>query len=121
MLTLICGLPRAGKTTYSQQFEGKCKVLHTDFCGFQVAKETARHTTEDIVIEGVYSTVRHREHLAQAYKGSGKRCIWLNTPLEIRRERPNFRMYSHMTFEPPTYSEGWDEIIIIGEQHGEHN
>ena len=121
MLTLICGLPRAGKTTYSQRFEGKCKVLHTDFCGFQAAKETARHTTEDIVVEGVYSTVRQRTHLAQAYKGNGKRCIWLDTPLEVRSKRPNFHMYSHMTFEPPTYSEGWDEIIIIGENNGESN
>ena len=35
MLTLICGLPRAGKTTYSKQFEndGRYKVIHLDTCG----------------------------------------------------------------------------------------
>lgn len=54
-----------------------------------------------------------------------KTCIWIDTPLEecIQREdrnRPIEIILLHAdTFEPPTYDEGWDEIIVIkGDAHG---
>lgn len=115
MLTLICGIPNAGKTTYSQKFNN---VIHFDdvqktsvVCEM-VAKE------DDVCVEGAFLDSRRRRKIAEAYKGK-KVCIWLNTPLAecIAREnrgRQNglFRICAD-GFDPPTYYEGWDEIVII--------
>lgn len=110
MLTLICGMPRAGKTTYSQRFDN---VIHIDFTGYPKAKMLVGGTTDDIVVEGVCEHPQMREKFINAYKGQGKRCIWIDTPLEVRKQRPMWHLYNGLTFEPPTLDEGWDEIIII--------
>ena len=61
------------------------------------------------------------EEVIKAYKGKNKKCIWLNTSKEIVLKRmakdgiPVSRY--HFDFEPPTYDEGWDEIIIIQEEN----
>ena len=121
---LICGKTRAGKTTYSQRYE---KVIHLDdyggeFCYQGVLKVVAdRH--DDIVVEGIYNTAERRMALLNAYKGQGERvCIWLDTPLEIIKSRIHSRWRERclsMPFEPPTYDEGWDEIVVIkGEDDG---
>ena len=110
MLTLICGMPRAGKTTYSQRFDN---VIHIDFTGYSKAKMMVGETTGDIVVEGVCERPQMREKFINAYKGQGKRCIWIDTPLEVRKQRPMWHLYNGLTFEPPSFDEGWDEIIII--------
>lgn len=124
MLTLICGLPNAGKTTYSQQFE---KVIHAD--------DVKRHRTlcemiskmDDVTVEGLYIVSHMRKELLKAYKGEKKVCIFLNTPLEecLRREDRHRSLMliknCAMVLEPPTVSEGWDEVIIIGGEDGECN
>lgn len=132
MLTLICGLPRAGKTTFSSRYT--CKVLHLDeFGAFSRAYSRIedRLTDEDIVVEGIYDKAELRRSLANVYKGHGRVCIWLDTPIEMKRTRKHYSKYCEYTFEPPTYNEGWDEIIIIrgeeeirlqkGEENGEYN
>lgn len=124
MLTLICGLPRAGKTTYSQQYE--CKVYHLDEFGllknaYGRVNNAIGATTADIVVEGIYDKPEQRKVLIETYRGQGARCIWLNTPIEIKRTRRGYSKHCEYPFEPPTYSEGWNEIIIIGDNNGESN
>ena len=111
MLTLICGLPRAGKTTYSERFDD---VIHLDTFGvYQGVIHRVRSKNGDVVVEGVYHTRYNRECLVRAYGGVGCRCIWLDTPQEVRRTRKGWCERCDYPFEPPTLEEGWDEIIII--------
>ena len=127
MITLICGRCQAGKTTYSKRFEN---VVHLDTVArngrerYPKVLEIVSQRADDVVVDGVYEKAEYRTELLRAYKGQGSRCIWINTPVEVIAERmlPHFP-HSHMKpnvhfvvpkhFEEPTYSEGWDEIIII--------
>ena len=119
MIKLICGRSRAGKTTYSKQFDD---VIHLDLCGglrdcYDKALDKVKAKDGDVIIEGIYNTVEKRLALLQAYNGKGKKiCIWLDTPTDVIEQRffgkwkP--RNLPHV-FEPPTYDEGWDEIVRI--------
>lgn len=122
MIILICGVGRAGKTTYSQTFRN---VLHLDGMGRKPQRfENVINalTDEDVTVEGIYETSALRAELLQAYKGKGSKCIWLDTPESLVRERLRKDgipiSHRHFDFEPPTLDEGWDEIIII---RGENN
>lgn len=111
MITLICGQPRAGKTTYSQQFDD---VIHLDTSGaYRGVIHLICDKCDDVVVEGVYHSASLRTELLRTYKGDGSRCIWLNTPLEIRRERLGWDKWCDRPFEPPTYDEGWGEIWVV--------
>ena len=110
MLTLICGLPRAGETTYAQRY--KCEVLHYDDLGYQMIMQTVQRRLSDVVVEGIYHTAHQRAKLAEAYNNDGKVCIWIDTPEEIRKMRLMW-VPNHIIFEPPTLEEGWDELIVI--------
>ena len=121
MLYLICGLPNAGKTTYSNKFES---VLHYDDISrlsFAERNEIYRNTDAEC-IEGIYNTIKSRKNILECVKETDKRvCIWIDTPLEICLERErNYRhrpeqmvKHSYDAFQPPTYDEGWDEIIVV--------
>lgn len=115
VLTLICGLPNAGKTTYSKRFEN---VVHLD-----EERRTANVCEKvkgagDVVVEGVFASRPQRERLIRAY-GGRCRCIFIDITLDecIRREdrgRSDFILrnaYKHFT--PPTLDEGWDEIEVV--------
>ena len=121
-MTLICGIPNAGKTTYSQHFDN---VVHMDDVASK-GKASSRileiisESTEDMVLEGVFISRYQRKQLVNACKPEWKNtCIWLDTPLDecIRREnrgrKPNLMQNCHACMQPPTLDEGWDEIIII--------
>ena len=113
MLTLICGFPRAGKTTYSRQFEGLCEVVHLDTCGrYSGVRKRIERSQGSVVVDGIYDTADRRTDLLQAYKGQGARCVWIDTPLEVRKARHGY-IGRNEHFEPPTFAEGWDEIIRI--------
>lgn len=114
MLILICGLPRSGKTTYAQNYNSEI-VLHLDttMYGYQGIKTKVWQTTGDIIIDGVYHTKEHRMNLLKVYQGNYKKCIWLNTPIEIRKQRDGYIYMKNEYFEPPSYDEGWDEIEVI--------
>lgn len=126
-MTLICGIPNAGKTTYSQRFDN---VVHMDEVAtnrkhFPKITEIIANSTEDVCVEGVFISKHQRKELVSACRPEWKKtCIWLATPLEecLRRENRGRKAAlmenCHAAMQPPTYSEGWDEIIIIGEQHG---
>ena len=111
MLTLICGLPRAGKTTYAEQFDD---VIHFDKYGvYRGVIHQIYAKNGDVVVEGIYHQQYQRELLIRAYQGKGTRCIWLNTPQEVRQARKGWNKRCDYPFEPPTYDEGWDEIYIV--------
>ncbi len=64
--------------------------------------------------EGIFNMAYERGDLVKAYAGNRTRCIWLDTSVEVRKHRPGYHHhYCNMPFTPPTYDEGWDEIIII--------
>lgn len=123
MMTLICGLPNAGKTTYSKQFDN---VIHFDDMPrkggqFKNCNAKARMAKGDICVEGVYNSAKVRKELIRACRcQSPKVCIWIDTEVDecVRREneyrkRPvGIVLSHHKSFEPPTFEEGWDEIII---------
>lgn len=116
MVTLICGLPNSGKTTYSRKYDN---VIHLDDVGHKVF-DAVKESNDDVVVEGIFILRSTRTKLLKAYNGDGKRiCVWLDvSPEECeRRENRNRAKYAiwncHSVFEPPTLDEGWDEIIII--------
>ena len=116
MLTLICGLPNAGKTTFSKRYEN---ALHQDDIGStsNVIKAIGQ-TGGDVFIEGYFGTQNERRKVLSAYNDSAK-CIFIDISTEesIRRENrnrhPQILRNASKYFEPPTLDEGWDEIIII--------
>ena len=111
MLTLICGQPRAGKTTYSARY---ADVIRLDTSGaYHGVLRRLKHRTGDVVIEGVYRLERERKALIEAYDADVYKCIWLDTPDEVRRSRQGWDKWCDKPFEPPTYSEGWDIIEVI--------
>lgn len=121
MLTMICGLPNAGKTTYSKRYKN---VLHYDEIGTTTnVVKAIEKVNGDVVVEGYFGTSNERKKVISAYGGK-KRCIFIDIPLEesIRRENrnrhPQILKNASRFFETPSYSEGWDEIIVIGDNNG---
>lgn len=113
MITLICGHSRAGKTTYSERYDGICPVLHFDeIRSHEKINSVVGSVTGDIVVEGIYYERHEREELLKAYKGKGSRCIFLDTPIEVRRKRMRWNIRD-FPFPCPTKDEGWDEIIVV--------
>lgn len=122
-MVLVCGLPNAGKTTYSERYPD---CIHYDGIPL-ITPERYRCICEsvkkmpDLCVDGVYGEKKRREELVKSCHSVGGHavCIWLDTLAEecIRREnrdRPHGLVNLHAkTFEPPTLDEGWDEIITI--------
>lgn len=120
MITLVCGLPNAGKTTYAGD-----RALHLDDFRFgYVECNEAAQAFDEVCVEGTYNTRRRRTQFLDAVKQKGGKrvCVWVDTPLAVclEREREGRKRGDHTVincanqFEPPTYDEGWDEIIRIG-------
>ena len=123
MITLICGVGCAGKTTFSKAFD---PVIHLDEVGlpwerYSKVNEKVAEINDDVVVEGIYNHTELRVELLKAYGGDGSKCIWLDPPKHILEEHAKKRHIHmtkhHMNFEPPTLDEGWDEIIIIRGEH----
>lgn len=120
-MILICGIPNAGKTTYSQKFSN---AIHYDEMNGTIKdrcallNELAKNNGS--VFEGVFGEAKMRKELVSNSKGNAV-CIWIDTPIDVCIEREkNYRRRSlgmvemhHNNFETPTLDEGWDEIIII--------
>lgn len=122
IMILICGIPNAGKTTFSKRFEN---VVHYDFVRGSNKTRMNKivdmlHDDPTICVEGVLGLASFRKRLVDA-SPIRNTCIWLNTPLDtcVERERTgrqrseNMVRWAYDDFEPPTSDEGWDEIIII--------
>ena len=118
MLTLICGIPNAGKTTFSERWSKSVVHLDETEGGCRAIREMVSRADGDITVEGVYLHHQQRRELARAYDGA-KLCIWLDTPLDVCIEREDRGRGTLITrncaklFEPPTLDEGWDEIVRI--------
>lgn len=117
MLTLICGLPNAGKTTYSQQFDNP---LHLDEIGTADSViDMMKQIDGDIVVEGFFGKSADRRKIRSAYNGEAV-CLFIDiSPDEsIKRENrnrhPSILRNAARYFEQPTYTEGWNKIIHIG-------
>lgn len=112
MLTLICGLPNAGKTTHYAD------ALHQDEIGTIDRIISTIKDMPDVTIEGYFGTVKERSRVMSAHKDKAK-CIFIDISADesIRRENrnrhPQILRNAARFFEPPTLSEGWDEIITI--------
>lgn len=121
-MTLIVGIPNAGKTTYSERY---ANVIHFDeikgrgVVRFNKVVDMVKENNS-LCVEGVYEKARQRIPLVEASKQRNV-CIWLDTVVDtcVERERNGRKRSEHMViwasqrFEPPTLDEGWDEIIII--------
>lgn len=127
MLTLICGLPNAGKTTYSKNYQN---VIHLDDMHqlYDFCNRRASRAKGDVCIEGLYlEAEKRRSLLAVCNDKTPKVCIWLDTPIQecIKREQEYRKRSLAMLrgyatkLEPPSFDEGWDEIIIFN-QYGKH-
>lgn len=117
MLTLICGLPNAGKTTYSLQFD---KPLHLDDIGtVDNVIDKMKQLNGDVVVEGYFGKSADRRKIRSAYNGEGV-CIFIDISVdesikrENRKRHPSILHNAARYFEQPTYGEGWNKIIHIG-------
>lgn len=112
MLTMICGLPNAGKTTRFKD------ALHQDDIGTIDRIISTIKPMDDVVIEGYFGRRNERDRVRESHDGYA-RCIFIDISVEesIRRENrnrhPQILRNASRFFEPPTLDEGWDEIIII--------
>lgn len=128
MITLICGLPNAGKTTYSKKYlntihlDDFLKSAKSPKSLYNLCNETAAALDEEnVCIQGVYELKKQRMDLLNLIKDKHdkKICIWINTPLQecLKREDRDrsLKMLELIAkyFEPPTYDQGWDQIIEI--------
>lgn len=120
MLTLICGIPNAGKTTFSKQYGN---ALHQDNIGTEDrVLDAVRQIDGDAVIEGYFGTKYIRRKILNVYDGNAK-CIFLDISVDESIQRENRGRHERILrsafrrFEPPTVDEGWDEIIIIRGEH----
>lgn len=122
-MILIIGIPNAGKTTYSKKYDS---VIHLDDIRHENSVkqccQLAKEANDDVVVEGVFNSIRRRKMLLDACKDkSEKVCIWISTDVDecIKRENRGrgrgLVLIHHKRFEPPTYNEGWDKIIIISD------
>lgn len=104
MITLICGLPRAGKTTLSGNY--KCKVYHGDY-----NMHKCYRVKDDVAcVEGIFVTPSMREKVIRD-REDFKLCVYLDTNREILSKR-GFKN-DNATCSEPTLEEGWDKIIIV--------
>lgn len=119
-MILICGIPNSGKTTYSSKYE---EVIHYDDIKGSLKKNKILEIVKNnnfSIVEGTYELSKDREKLVKSSKEKNI-CIWLNTELNTclereksYRKRPEqITLWSFEKFEPPTYEEGWDKIIVI--------
>lgn len=129
-MTLVCGLPNAGKTTYTERFE---RVVHFDDIRartvseqYEKCNQAAAKAGGEICVEGVYNTRTRRAALLEAVKDQPgpKICVLIETPVDeclrrearFRRRNAGVVLYQARIFERPTYEEGWDKIITISEE-----
>lgn len=110
------GLPNAGKTTYSEQFKNVC---HTDKLNPHKWEGITKLAKEEMVLDGLFTTRKSRIKLLSLFDWKKKTLIWIDTPYEVCLERSSVGRHieavinNYNRFEPPTYEEGWDEIIRI--------
>lgn len=131
-LYLLCGAPGSGKTTQSNQmaeqynaelvsFDERHCLRHTDMI---LPIVEALTDGKNVIADSVFTHINQRITVLDAMKDipCRKILVYMDTPLDecLRRNAnrkcrlPDFVVESfYQSFEKPTLSEGWDEIIVI--------
>lgn len=140
MLTVLCGIPGSGKTTLSAQlaeqhnaklycFDSLPHAHHPKYAE-SVRCQMWADIAEDlrngysVVVDDLHTKLKWRQGLLSTVKETDckKILVVMDTPLEecLRRNAnrenrlPAFVVESvHESFELPTLTEGWDEIVAI--------
>lgn len=131
ILYVMCGIPGSGKSTLSRQLaeergltrfsfdEMKCYTTRQ----FLRPVVAALQDGKSVVMDSTHLRVNGRKAILQAVADipCRKVCVLMDTPFDeclrrnVNREArlPDIMMDStRRSFEKPTLSEGWDEIII---------
>lgn len=117
-MILICGIPNAGKTSFSKRYKN---VLHYDDISHLSHDERMKHIAKHEVVEGIYNSMSSRKRILEMSTTKPNVCICIETPVDVCLERERcgrargdrIVMYHASRFQPPSLSEGWDEIIFI--------
>ena len=131
-LIIICGIPASGKTTLSKRImaDGKYDFYSFDDLGCFMHRELIPYIKQslsagkNVLVDSTYSRRSIREELlvSLAECNCKKTIIFLDTPIEecVRRNKqrrctvPECLVTGiHKAMQPPTYEEGWDEIIYM--------
>ena len=131
-LYVMCGIPASGKSTLSKKLANEQNLvrLSLDEMGYVRQHKLIPHIVEalskgnSVIADSLYTKEKWRTELLQAVKPIGCRCVLLHmsTPLDecIRRNvdrenaLPDFAIEDiYNSIEPPTLSEGWNEIIVV--------
>ena len=130
-LYVLCGLSRAGKTTYGKKLAAETDAELISFDDYQyLAFEYMPPDMERVVLEKVRDELRSgkdviydsmnlraetRKHILTACQTDGCKCVCvcINTPLDIIAKRGKV-MFAD-SFELPSLDEGFDEVRIIQE------
>lgn len=137
-LYIFCGMPASGKSTLSKQMAEEYNAERISFDERNYMRHAemippiieALINGKNVIADSVYHRVKQRTAVLDAVKDilCHKILICMTTSLEecLRRNAnrenrlPDFMVESfHQTFEQPTLSEGWDEIITVKED-GSH-
>jgi predicted kinase len=152
-LTVMCGIQGSGKSTFAiravaleQEYDGEYDTVilssdairqrHPDFTNEQVFStlykrmNTLLKENKNVILDATNVTHKSRKHLLNQVKADCyKRCIIVNTPIEVCRERVKDRNESdyphkvplevvdkyYKSFQVPFKEEGWDTIRIVNE------
>lgn len=139
-LTVMCGVPNAGKTTKATALAeetGATRISVDDYRHYirydgkpmtviDAALTDAREALErgeDVIFDNVNSNAHARRHVLDMCRMDGLRtvCIYMDTPVETCLERAHgswpAAFYAHKVTRP-TEDEGFDEIIICTDGRG---
>lgn len=142
MLTILCGLPGSGKTTYAHKLASETGAIlrcYDDLPGaFSPSKQQAVHAQMwaaiaeelrqgyDVVCDDLHHTKEKRRMILDAVRGieCKKVLVLMDTPLDEclkrnagrKRRLPDVVLHSCAArFEEPTMDEGFDEIIVVND------
>lgn len=146
-LFIMCGLPGAGKTSYAKSLSSssstRCKVLSADdvreelygdasvqgdgkkvFAVLETRVKEALGSGITVYYDCTCISQKGRKALVSKYKSAASaiRCVWLDTPLSVCKERnakrsrivPEEVLDSMASrFVPPTIDEGYDGLVRV--------
>lgn len=132
ILYLLCGAPGSGKTTQSNQMAEQYNAELVSFDERHCLRQTdmippiveALTDGKNVIADSVFTHANQRTTILDAVKDipCRKILVYMDTPLDecLRRNAnrkcrlPDFVVESfYQSFEKPSLSEGWDEIIVI--------
>lgn len=141
MLYVLCGIQASGKTTLAKELESELGFVRHSFDDLDGANDPSKADDtfrifcaniqadllegKDVICDAIMTNIERRAKLREALKDvdCAKYVIVLNTSFEECMRRNNLREEAkiepvmmhivHLTYQPPTLSEGWDEIFYV--------